>query len=85
VAALAVTQRGALIPTLFADSDHQLLSYRPAFAALGTAAPTIKDAGAYDYMLLIRPERFDPALLPPYRMLARGRTFALGRLLRPDQ
>jgi len=84
VAALAVTQRGALIPTLFADSDHQILSYQPAFAALSTATPTVKDAGAYDYLLLIRPERFDPALLPPYRALARGRTFALGQLLRPD-
>ncbi|HWF95912.1 MAG TPA: hypothetical protein VG291_13220 [Xanthobacteraceae bacterium] len=83
VAALAVTQRGVLIPTLFADSDHQLLSYKPAYAALSTATPTIKDAGSYDYILLIRPERFDPGLLPSYRMVARGRTFILGRL-RPD-
>ncbi len=83
VAAFAVTQRGALIPTLFADSDHQLLRYEPAFAALSTAVPTLADAGAYDYVLLIRPERFDSARLPPYRTLARGRTFVLGRLLRP--
>ena len=76
-----MTQRGALIPTLFADSDHQLVSYKPPFAALGT--PTIVDAGSYDYILLIRPERFDPALLPPTRMIARGRTFILAELLRP--
>jgi hypothetical protein len=81
VAAFAVTQRGALIPTLFADSDHQLVSYKPPFAALGT--PTIADAGSYDYILLIRPERFDPGLLPPSRAIARGRTFILARLLRP--
>jgi hypothetical protein len=84
VAALAVTERGTLIPTLFADSDHQILSYKPAFAALSTATPTIMDAVSYDYVLLIHPERFDPGLLPPYRMIARGRTFILGRL-RPDE
>ena len=83
MAALAVTQRGALIPTLFADSDHQILSYQPAYAALSTATPTIKDAASYDYILLIRPERLDPGPLPPYRLVARGRTFILGRL-RPD-
>jgi hypothetical protein len=84
VAALAVTQRGALIPTLFADTDHQLLSYAPAAAALSTATPTLADAGAYDYVLLIRPERFDPARIPAYATLARGRTFVLGRLERPE-
>jgi hypothetical protein len=84
VAALAVIERGALIPTLFADSGHQLVSYKPPFSALSTLTPTIKDSGSYDYILLIRPERFDPDLLPPYRMVARGRTFILARLLRPD-
>jgi hypothetical protein len=84
VAALAVTERGALIPTLFADSDHQLLRYKPAFAALRTPAPTIGDSGSYDYVLLIRPERLDPQQLPPYSMVARGRTFLLGHLRRPD-
>lgn len=85
VAAMAVTQRGALIPTLFADSDHQILSYKPAFAALSTSTPTVKDAGSYDFVLVIHPERFDPDLLPPFRMIARGRTFILGRLLRPGE
>jgi hypothetical protein len=85
VAALAVTQRGALIPTLFADSDHQILSYKPAFAALNTSTPTVKDAGSYDFVLMIHPERLDPALLPPFRMIARGRTFILGRLLRAGE
>jgi hypothetical protein len=85
VAAMAVTQRDALIPTLFADSDHQILSYKPAFAALSTSTPTVKDAGSYDFVLVIHPERFDPGLLPPVRMVARGRTFILGRLLRPGE
>jgi hypothetical protein len=83
VAALAVIQRGALIPTLFADSDHQLVRYQPAFAALSTDTPALTDAGSYDYMLLIRPERFDPALLASHPIVARGRTFVLVRLIRP--
>jgi hypothetical protein len=85
VAAFAVTERGALIPTLFAGGDHQLVTYRGDFSALSTAAPTIRDAGNYEYMLLIRPERFDRNLLPPHSEIARGRSFALARLLRANE
>jgi hypothetical protein len=59
------------------------VSYQPAFAALTTDTPALKDAGSYDYMLLIRPERFDPALLASNPIVARGRTFLLVRLIRP--
>lgn len=85
VAALAVVERGALIPTLLGDSDHQLVAYTQDFVALSTPAPTIRDAPNYDYMLLIHPERFDRNLLPPHSEIARGRSFALARLLRPNE
>jgi hypothetical protein len=85
VAALAVAERGALIPTLLADSDHRLVTYARDFAALSTPAPTISDASNYDYMLLIHPEQFERNLLPPRSEIARGRSFALARLLRSNE
>lgn len=84
VAGFAVLQRGALIPTLFADRGHDLLTYKPNVAALATATPTIRDAENFDYVLLIRRERFNPNLLPPNSEIARGRTFALARSLRSN-
>jgi hypothetical protein len=84
-AAFAVIERGALIPTLLGDSDHRLVTYARDFVALSTPAPTIRDAPNYDYILLIHPERFDRNLLPPRSEIARGRSFALARLLRPNE
>ncbi len=78
IAALAVTLRGALIPSLFADLGHQILVYREPYRALATQLPSADLAPYFDYVLLIRPEEI-PAP-PPYAEIARGRTFVLGRL-----
>jgi hypothetical protein len=88
IAALAVTERGALIPNLFADMAHQILVYRPPFAALATQAPRADEAPAFDYVLVIRPEEFPPeavqgSSVPRFLEIARGRTFVLGRLEHP--
>jgi len=81
MAALAVTLRGALIPSLFAELDYQILVYREPYRALATLYPTYPTAALapqFDYVLLIRPDEIsDP---PPYDEIARGRSFVLGRL-----
>jgi hypothetical protein len=82
IAALAVSERGAFIPTLFAGLAHELLVYRPPYAALATMTPIVADAAHYDYILVIHPERLRTTVLPLYTPLARGKTFVLGRLLR---
>jgi len=78
MAALAVTLRGALIPSLFADLGHQLLVYREPYRDLATQLPSAALAPYFDYVLLIRPEEM--AAPPAYDEIARGRTFVLGRL-----
>ena len=85
IAGLAVTERGALIPTLFADLGHQLLVYRAPYRHLHDVrtAPTLAEAGNYDYLLLVRPQNFAGQPLPPFQTIARGRTFVLGRLIHP--
>jgi hypothetical protein len=78
MAALAVTLRGALIPSLFAELDNQILVYREPYRALATQYPSAALAPQFDYVLLIRPDGIsDP---PPYDEIARGRSFVLGRL-----
>ncbi|MCX6910150.1 MAG: hypothetical protein NTY01_19195 [Verrucomicrobia bacterium] len=80
IAGLAVSERGALIPDLFAGLPHELLAYRPAYAGIATEMPSAALAPAFDYVLLIRPEQIPAAAIPPYEELARGRTFVLGKL-----
>jgi len=84
IAALAVSERGALIPNLFANTGHQLLVYKPPYTGLCkiTTAPTQADVPDYDYLLLLHPEQLDPKTLPPYEILARGQSFILARILR---
>jgi hypothetical protein len=83
IASLAVTERGALIPTLFADLGHQLLVYRAPYRRLHDMMPTAADAAAYDYILLLRPAELAGTTLPPFTPIAHGRTFVLGRLIHP--
>jgi hypothetical protein len=78
MASLAVTLRGALIPSLFADLGHEILTYRAPYRDLATQLPTAALAPYFDYVLLIRPEEI--ANPPPYETISRGRTFVLGRL-----
>jgi hypothetical protein len=80
IASFAVTERGALIPSLFADMGHQLLFYRPPYDALRNQAPHADEAAAFDYVLLVRPEQFNAEPLPAFTEIARGPTFVLGRL-----
>jgi hypothetical protein len=80
IAAEAVTRRGALIPSLFANLGHQLLEYRAPYRTLYSQAPTAAMAGDFDYVLLVRPEKIPPAAIPPYDKMAEGPTFILGRL-----
>lgn len=82
VDALAVSERGALVPDLFADLGYTLLRYREPYAAFATQTPTSALATHFDYVLLIRPSELSPAQLPRYRELARGRTFILGQIER---
>jgi hypothetical protein len=84
VAAFAVTQKGALIPNLFAGEGFQPLAYAPTYAALHTMRPSARDAAHYDYVLALHPERFAAGELPAFETIARGATFSLGRLLPPD-
>jgi hypothetical protein len=81
VAALAVSERGAFIPTLFAGHAHELLIYKPPYDALATMTPSAADAPAYDYVLIVHPERLEPAALPAYTPIASGDSFVLGRLV----
>ena len=81
VAAYAVAARGALIPTMFADGPHDLLSYRAPYAAFHRA-PSAGAAGAYDYFLLIDPARIDLSALPPAAPIAAGSDFVLLRRTR---
>jgi hypothetical protein len=78
MAALAVTLRGVLIPSLFAELDYQILVYREPYRALATQYPTAALAPQFDYVLLIRPDEISNP--PPYDEIARGRSFVLGRL-----
>jgi hypothetical protein len=81
IASLAVTLRGALIPSLFADAaGHQLLFYREPYRRLFTLTPSRADAPSYDYVLLIRPGEMNADQIPAYAPIVRGRTFILGRL-----
>jgi hypothetical protein len=82
IAGMAVSERGALIPNLFAGLPHELLSYRAAYAGLATEAPTPALAAGFDYVLLIRPEQIPATAIPPCEEVARGRTFVLGRLMK---
>jgi hypothetical protein len=80
IAALAVAERHALIPSLFAGLGHELLSYAPAYDPLRQADPTAEHADDFDYVLVIRPEDLAVGAIPPYEAMAHGRTFILGRL-----
>jgi len=82
VDALAVSERGALVPDLFAGLGYELLRYRVPYRTTATQRPTIALAPAFDYVLLIRPDELSPAQVPRYRELARGRTFVLGQIER---
>jgi hypothetical protein len=81
IASLAVSLRGALIPSLFADAaGHQLLFYREPYRRLFNLTPTKTDAPVYDYVLLVRPGEMSADQIPAYLPILRGRTFILGRL-----
>jgi hypothetical protein len=82
VDALAVVERGALVPDLFAGLGHELLVYRPPYDKLATQTPDAALAPDFDYVLLIRPAEITLAAIPPYAELARGRTFIMGKLAR---
>ncbi|MDE2228296.1 MAG: hypothetical protein KGL11_04560 [Alphaproteobacteria bacterium] len=82
VDALAVGERGALVPDLFAGLGYELLTYRQPYRALATQTPTAALAPDFDYVLLIRPEELSAAQVPRYREVAAGRTFVLGKLER---
>ena len=78
MAELAVSLRGALVPTLFAGLGHELLVYRAPYADLASQVPSAALAPSFDYVLLIQPEEISNP--PAYAEIARGRTFILGRL-----
>lgn len=80
IAALAVGERGALVPDLFAGSRYELIDYRPPYQAVSTQLPTAALAPKFDYVLLIRPDELSAAQVPRYRAIARGRTFILGQI-----
>src|SRR5487761_45778 len=82
VDALAVAERGALVPDLIAGSSYELIDYRPPYQAVATQVPTASLASKFDYVLLIRPDELSAAQVPPYREVARGRTFVLGQIER---
>jgi len=84
VAALAVGERGALVPDLFAGSSHELIDYRPPYQhrPVATQVPTAALAPKFDYVLLIRPDELSASQVPRYREVARGRTFVLGQIER---
>lgn len=81
IAALAVSERGAFIPSLFANPVQQPLVYAPAYAALQEANPTTRNIAFYDYILLIKPELFHNPALPAYETIDRGQTFILGKII----
>ena len=82
VDALAVGERGALIPDLFAGSSYELTGYQPSYQAIATQIPTAALAPKFDYVLLIRPDELSAAQVPRYREVARGRIFILGQIER---
>lgn len=82
VDALAVGERGALVPDLFAGLSYELLDYRAPYRELATQNPTASLAPKFDYVLLIRPAELSSTPVPHYREIARGRTFVLGQIQR---
>jgi len=82
ISGMAVSERGALVPDLFAERGHQLLVYREPYKKDFNLAPSAALAPDFDYVLLIRPETIPPAAIPPYQPLVNGRTFVLGKLTR---
>ncbi|MGH6994970.1 MAG: hypothetical protein ACREES_04680, partial [Stellaceae bacterium] len=82
IAALAVGERGALVPDLFAGSGNELVDYRPPYQAIATQVPTAALAPNFDYVLVIRPDELSAAQVPRYREVGRGRTFVLGQIER---
>ena len=82
VDALAVGERGALVPDLFAGLNYELLDYRAPYRELATQTPTASLAPQFDYVLLIQPDELSAAQAPRYREVARGRTFVLGQIVR---
>jgi len=82
IAALAVGERGALVPDLFARSSYGLIDYRLPYQVIATQVPTAALAPKFDYVLLIRPDEFSAVQVPHYREIARGRTFVLGQIER---
>ena len=82
IAALAVGERGALVPDLFAGSRHELVDYQPPYQAVATQVPTAALAPMFDDVLLIRPDELSAEQVPRYREIARGRTFILGQIER---
>jgi len=82
VDALAVGERGALVPDLSAGLGYELLDYRPPYREMATQNPTASLAPKFDYVLLIRPDEFLAAHVPHYHEIAAGRTFVLGQIVR---
>ena len=85
VDALAVGERDALVPDLFAGRPYELLDYRPPYRAIATQNPTAALAPDFDYVLLIRPQQLSPEQVPRYREITRGRTFVLGQIERSQR
>lgn len=76
-----MSERGAFIPNLFANTGHQILFYNPPYDKLRTQAPHADNADAFDYVVLIRPEQLAGTALPPFEEIAHGPTFVLGRII----
>jgi len=80
--ALAISERGALVPDLITGRGYELVDYRPEYRAIATPYPTASLAPQFDYVLLIRPAELSSMQVPHYREIARGRTFVLGQIQR---
>lgn len=78
--ALAVIERGALVPGLFAGLTHEVLIYRDPYKQIATQTPSASLLPKFDFILLLRPSEFNQSLLPKYTIIAQGRTFILGKL-----
>jgi hypothetical protein len=78
--ALAVTERGAFIPDIFADLPHELIRYTEADEKLHRSFTAAPDPADYDYVLIVNP---DPAHSPAgLQEVRRGTGFVLERVIR---
>lgn len=81
VDALAVIDRSALVPDLFAGLAHEIIIYREAYVGISTQEPSVALAPDFDFVLLLRPENIPLNLVPHYSEISRGRSFILGKLI----